>query len=46
MVRMETIYLIETEIFLMKILYIKIKISWNSIVKLINNTKKYSETYE
>ena len=39
-------YFAETENFLLKECQIKVKISWNSTVRPINNTKKYSEAYE
>ena len=37
---------VETEIFLPKVLYIKVKVSWNSIMRLINYAKKYNETHK
>ena len=45
-VRLEITYLFEIENFLMKILYIKLKSSWNGIVGPINSTKKCNGTYE
>ena len=39
-------YFPEIEIFLLKILEIKIKVNQNSTVRPINSTKKCSETYE
>ena len=39
-------YFAETENFLLNVLYIKAKISWNSTVRFINSTKKCSETHE
>ena len=45
-VRLEITYLSEIENFLMKILYIKLKSSWNGIVGPINSTKKCNGTYE
>ena len=45
-VRLEITYLSEIENFLMKILYIKLKSSWNGTVGSINSTKKCNETYE
>ena len=50
---LDTVYFIEIETLLLKVLLIKIKISWNSTMKLINNTvrlmnstKKYNAAYE
>ena len=45
-VGLEITYLSEIENFLMKILYIKLKSSWNGTVRPINSTKKCNETYE
>ena len=39
-------YFVEIEFFLLKVLYIKVKVNWNSTVRLMNNTKKCSETYK
>ena len=41
-VRLGFAYFAEIENFLLKILLIKVKVSWNSIVKLMNSTKKCS----
>ena len=45
-VGLEITYLSEIENFLMKILYIKLKSSWNGTVRFINSTKKCNEAYE
>ena len=45
-VRLEITYVFEIENFLMKILYIKLKSSWNDTVGPINSTKKCNGTYE
>ena len=36
---MKSVYFAEIEIFLQKVLYIKVKVSWNCAMKFINNTK-------
>ena len=36
----------ETEIFLLKILQIKVKINWNSTARPMNSIKKYNKTYK
>ena len=41
-----TVYLTETENFLLKILSIKLKVNWNSTSGPINNTKKCNGTYK
>ena len=46
MVSLRSIYFAETEIFLLKVLYIKGKVSWNNIVRPMNSTKKYNETHK
>ena len=43
---MGTVYLAEIENFLLKVLYIKLKDSWNSTIGPINNTKKCNGTYK
>lgn len=40
------VYFFEIENILLKVLLIKVKISCNSIVKFMNNIKKYSKVYE
>ena len=39
-------YFVETEIFLLKVLLIKIKVNWNNIVEPMNSTKKCSGIHE
>ena len=43
---LNTAYFAETENLLLKVLYIKVKVSWNNIMRPINSTKKYNKTYE
>ena len=45
-VRLGFTYFAEIENFLLKILLIKVKVSWNSIVKFMNSIKKYSGSHE
>ena len=40
---LKTTYLIETEIFLLKVLYIRLKDNWNSTKEPMNSTKKYNK---
>ena len=44
--RLRTAYLAEIENFLLKVLYIKLKGSWNSTIGLMNSTKKCNGTHE
>ena len=46
MVYLDTAYFAEIENFLLKILQIKVKVSWNSTVGHMNNVKKCSETHK
>ena len=39
-------YLAKIKIFLLKVLKIKVKVSWNSTVRFMNSTKKCSGTHE
>ena len=39
---LESTYFTEIEKILLKILYIRIKVNWNSIIRLMNSIKKYS----
>ena len=39
---LKSTYFIKIEKFLLKVLYMKIKVNWNSKVESMNNTKKYS----
>ena len=45
-VRLGTSYLVEIKNFLLKVLYIKLKVSWNSTLGPINSTKNCNETHE
>ena len=46
MIYLDTVYFAKIENLLLKVLYIKKKISWNSTVGFINSTKKYNGTHK
>ena len=43
---LRSVYFAKTEIFLLKVLYIKVKVNWNNTMWFLNNTKKHNETYK
>ena len=43
---LDTVHFAKTEKLVLKVLYIKVKVSWNSMMRSINSIKKYSETHE
>ena len=43
---LNTAYVAETKKLLLKVLLIKVKVSWNSIVRSINSAKKCSEVHK
>ena len=43
---MDTVYFTEIEKLLLKVLYIKVKVSWNSTVGHINSAKKCNKIYK
>ena len=45
-VYLDTAYFVETEKLLLKVMYIKVKTSWNSTVKTMNSVKKCSGAHE
>ena len=45
-VNLKSVYFAENENSLLKILLIKVKVNWNSIIRPINSIKKYNKTHK